>query len=232
MDPRICLSLFAISLSELDLLIHEAIKTNVDLLEIRLDYMTDTSSTVMSDLETLVSECKIPLVATNRKLEEGGHHAQAEKVRKRSLAKAAEIGFQYVDVELSTTELGRVVANLKDYGATPIISLHNFEGTPPLAELKEIIKKQIKEGAKICKLITTAQTLSDNLKCLQLVSEVCRSTKIVSFAMGKKGRLSRILSPFFGGEFTYASLKDGLEAASGQISISDLRKIYHELAVI
>ena len=212
-------------------MIHESTKKSVDLLEIRLDYMTDTSSTVMSNLETLVNECQIPLVATNRKFEEGGHHAQAEKSRRKLLIKAAEIGFQYVDVELSTMGLGCVVSNLKDYDATPIISLHNLEDTPPLDELKKIIKKQIKEGAEICKLITTAQTLADNLRCLQLVSEVCKSTRIISFAMGKKGRLSRILSPFFGGEFTYASLKDGLETASGQISINDLRKIYHELAV-
>jgi 3-dehydroquinate dehydratase len=44
--------------------------------------------------------------------------------------------------------------------------------------------------------------------------------------MGKYGSLSRILSPLFGGLYTYASIRAGKEVAPGQISIENLRSIY------
>jgi 3-dehydroquinate dehydratase len=56
-------------------------------------------------------------------------------------------------------------------------------------------------------------------------------TNIVCFAMGKKGVLSRIFSPLFGAYFTYASVNQGLETASGQLDIQRLRKIYSLLGV-
>jgi len=49
---------------------------------------------------------------------------------------------------------------------------------------------------------------------------------LVSFAMGKPGIWSRLLAPFYGARFTYASLDRGLETAPGQPSISELRRIY------
>jgi 3-dehydroquinate dehydratase/shikimate dehydrogenase len=44
--------------------------------------------------------------------------------------------------------------------------------------------------------------------------------------MGKPGVWSRVLAPFYGADFTYASLERGLETAPGQPSISELRRIY------
>jgi 3-dehydroquinate dehydratase len=47
--------------------------------------------------------------------------------------------------------------------------------------------------------------------------------------MGKPGVWSRLLAPFYGAQFTYASLERGLETALGQPSISELRSIYQIL---
>jgi 3-dehydroquinate dehydratase len=44
--------------------------------------------------------------------------------------------------------------------------------------------------------------------------------------MGEYGSPSRILSPLFGGLYTYASVGAGKEVARGQISIENLRSIY------
>jgi len=41
--------------------------------------------------------------------------------------------------------------------------------------------------------------------------------------MGEKGIISRIFSPYFGGFFTFASIKE--LTAPGQINIEDMRKI-------
>ena len=50
--------------------------------------------------------------------------------------------------------------------------------------------------------------------------------KIVAFAMGPLGLASRILCPLAGGEFTYAAIEKGAESAPGQITVTELQKIY------
>jgi 3-dehydroquinate dehydratase type I len=60
---------------------------------------------------------------------------------------------------------------------------------------------------------------------LQLIAG-STNAKIVSFAMGPLGMLSRVLSPLVGGEFTYASVEPDRESAPGQLAVVDLRKIY------
>jgi 3-dehydroquinate dehydratase-1 len=106
-----------------------------------------------------------------------------------------------------------------------LLSSHNLKGTPSLKEMKEIIKRQIDTGADICKIVTTARSFADNLAILQLIREFPRA-KVVAFAMGAAGQISRVLCPLAGGYFTYASIEEGRESAEGQITVSELRKIY------
>ncbi len=74
-------------------------------------------------------------------------------------------------------------------------------------------------------MITTAQRFEDNLTVLQLIAESAEIRKI-SLAMGSLGSISRVLCPLVGGDFTYASIGKGKESAPGQITVSELRKIY------
>ena len=80
-------------------------------------------------------------------------------------------------------------------------------------------------GADICKLVTTARRFEDNLAVLELISDFPKA-RVISFAMGPLGGISRILCPLVGGDFIYASVVEGKESAVGQITVSDLRKIY------
>jgi len=76
--------------------------------------------------------------------------------------------------------------------------------------------------------VTTANSFEDNLKMLKLIKEFTK-TKIVAFTMGEKGKISRILSSLAGGYFTYGCLEEGLETASGQLSVIELNRIYKYL---
>ena len=60
---------------------------------------------------------------------------------------------------------------------------------------------------------------------LQLMSDF-PETRVISFAMGALGCVSRVLCPLVGGDFIYASIEEGKESASGQVTVTDLRKIY------
>jgi 3-dehydroquinate dehydratase type I len=212
-------------------MIRRAENLGADLVEIRLDYLQDDILGQMDNVEKIISKVSVPLIATNREHSQGGKQVQEEEQRVRTLVRAAEIGFQYVDIELSTVILGQTVRKLIDLGSKPIISFHDFRGTPSDLEMERIAQSQIEAGAAVCKIVTTANTLDDSLRCLLFTRKMSKVTDIVCFAMGSQGVISRILSPLFGAFFTLSSLETGLETASGQVSFSELKEIYRKLGV-
>jgi 3-dehydroquinate dehydratase type I len=231
MKPRICVSIAAREPSEIPLLIEKAEDAGADLIEVRLDYLSLAPSEAGGVLENLAARSPVPMIATNREYSQGGLRPQNEKNRVQVLLLAAEAGFRYVDVELGTDDLEPLVDEIKRHGAEPIVSFHDFKGTPSLGEMERIVRSEIDAGAEVCKLVTTARKLEDNIKCLLLTRRMSKSTKIVCFAMGRKGLISRALSPVFGGYFTFASLSDEARTAPGQPTIDDLRSLYAELGV-
>ena len=50
-------------------------------------------------------------------------------------------------------------------------------------------------------------------------------TPVVYFAIGKLGVPSRVISPIFGAEFTFAAMNEESRTAVGQLSIDDLRRV-------
>ncbi|MBN1862425.1 MAG: type I 3-dehydroquinate dehydratase [Dehalococcoidales bacterium] len=189
----------------------------VDLFELRLDLIGE-------EWPDLVSHLKKPWIACLRSRVEGGKWQGDDAAKLEKLITAVEMGAAIVDIELGAANLAAAIPLLKKK-AKCLVSLHELEETPPLAELKGIVKKQLSAGADICKVITTAQGFGDNLTTLQLIAEFPK-IKVVSFAMGPLGMLSRVLSPLVGGYFTYASLGAGKESAPGQLELGQLRKLY------
>jgi 3-dehydroquinate dehydratase type I len=228
MTIKICVSIAAKKTSDIPTLIKRAKVMGADFAEIRLDYLEEG----FDRIEEAIKDAEIPLIATNRQCEQGGRKQQNEEERVKSLLELADKGFTIVDIETTTPRLKYMVTELKKKGVEVIVSFHNFNRTPNLMELRNVATSQIKTGADICKIVTKANDISDNIACFSLVSEVSKKTKIVCFAMGIHGILSRILSPMFGGYFTYASLKSEMETAPGQISIQQLKEIYKCLGVM
>ena len=189
----------------------------VDLFEVRIDLIGD-------GWQELVKQLKKPWIACNRSADEGGQWQGNEARRVEKLLQAIELGADIVDIELRTKNLDKIVPLIKKRTKC-LLSFHDLEQTPCLDEMKEIVQRQLKAGADICKVITTAQGFEDNLTVLQLISE-SPGVKLVSFAMGPLGSLSRVLCPLVGGEFIYASIEPGKESAQGQITVRDLIKIY------
>jgi 3-dehydroquinate dehydratase type I len=223
---QICAPIAAENASEAMRLIRKAEARGADLIELRLDYFND-----LKGINQIVESTSLPIIATNRQYEQGGHRPQNEDQRVQALLDIAGQGFRYVDVELTTAGLNSMIHELKKTGAELIISFHDFKQTPSMAELEKIVESQMKVGADICKLVTTANSIDDSLSCLLLTSKMSRKAKVLCLAMGKMGILSRVLCPLFGAQFTYASVEKGRETASGQLSISDLKKLYRKLGV-
>ncbi len=189
----------------------------VDLLEVRIDLIGDGWDEIACRLNR-------PWIACNRIATEGGRWQGSEARRKEELLKAIRLGASIIDIELTAANLENFVPLIKKE-ARCLLSYHNIEKTPPLDELKKIIKRQLAAGADICKLATAATDAGDNLTILKIISEFPQAD-IIAFAMGPLGLSSRIMSPMVGGFLTYASVKKGAEAAPGQLTVEELHNLY------
>ena len=221
MTPRICVSILPRNNLEALTLIAKAEKAKADLIEVRFDCF-ETSR----NLTELVKSTKIPLIATNKLQSERGFFAGTETQRQEILLNAAKNGFAYVDIDLSSPETQKMIASLRHLGAKSIVSYHKYDGTLTISEMTKILEEEISSGANICKIVTTAKTIEDNLATLDFISAMSSRVKLVCFCMGENGRISRMLSPMFGAFFTFASLEEGNETAKGQMAIEQMRAAY------
>jgi len=224
---KICVSILPETIAEALNLIEKAENYKADFIEVRLDRLENHSGLV-----DITNYGKAPMIATNRTPLCQGKFSGSETERQRILLNAARNGFEYVDVELSTPKLKDIVKDLHQMNVKPIISFHDFDGTPSLSKMYEVLENEIANGADVCKIVTTARLVKDNLTVLNFVSKACRSAKIVCFSMGELGKPSRLLSPLFGGFFTIASLERGRETASAQLTIQEMRTAYQALVLM
>jgi 3-dehydroquinate dehydratase type I len=189
---------------------------NPDLVEFRLDRIRDSKT-----LESIAKKKgTFRTIATDKA-------KRKPLAQKRLLCAASELGFDYVDVDLADP-LG-MIQELKSSNTQIIISHHDPSGTPDLRTLNAVLKQAQRSGADVCKIVTTAKHPRDNLIVLNFVERNAQTTRLVSFAMGKLGIPSRVLSPFFGAEFTFASLGESNQTAPGQLSIDKMRQAWQML---
>lgn len=217
MNPRICVSILPKSREEALQLNAKAEAAHADFIEVRLDHLENPSG-----LAELAAHGKTPKIATDKAPRKENEHHQM-------LLSAAKNGFEYVDVELSTPQLEDLITELKMLGAKPIVSFHKFDGSLSISELNSVLEGEISSGAEVCKIVTTAKKMEDNLTTLNFTSAASGKTKVVCFCMGELGKVSRLLSPLFGGFFTFASLERGNETALGQMTIQEMKASYELL---
>ena len=209
--PRICVPIVSESqnFNEAGLL--------ADLYEVRIDL-------IGRDWRKIASQLKKPWIACNRRVEEGGLWRDNEDKRIRELLSSLDLGAKYIDVELGSLELATIVPKIKG-NAEVIISYHNLVDTPPVERLRRIVVNELDAGADICKIVTTANSVSDNIVMLELIT-FYPAVRMISFAMGMAGQISRVISPLVGGFLTWASSEEGSESAEGQLTVGDIKRIY------
>jgi 3-dehydroquinate dehydratase type I len=217
LTTRICVSILPKTVPEALQLIEKAEIAHADLIEVRLDFIENRS-----ELSDLAAHGKTPKIATDRS-------SRTETEQRQMLLNAAKSGFEYVDAELSASQLKDLVKELKALGAKPIVSFHKFNGSLGISELNSILEREISSGAEVCKIVTTAKQIEDNLITLNFTSTASSKAKLVCFCMSELGKVSRLLSPLFGGFFTFASLERGSETASGQMTIQEMKTAYELL---
>ena len=224
--PKICVSVMERNVSRVVRSLRLLERHDPDFIEIRLDSMRSPSS-----LSEIRNATERPLIATNRSEGQGLLFRGTEEMRLETLMQAAGEGFDYIDVELKTKNVRETVRQVKRRGARAIVSYHNEKLTHGEQALESILLKEVRAGADVCKIVGRAKSYSDSVRCLRFVDKHAGRAKLVCFCMGRLGIPSRILSPVFGGYFTFASIRPGRETAAGQISIGELQTLYKELGL-
>lgn len=183
-----------------------------ELVELRLDYMRKRP-----DLGRLLRDRPTPVVITCRRREDRGRWAGTEDQRRALLREAIISGAEYVDLE---EDVARAIPR---YGSTRrVVSFHNFDETP--MELYDIHRRLLDRDPDVIKIVTMANSPSDNVRILELVES--SSVPTIGFCMGEMGTISRILCGRFGSPFTYASFSRERELAPGQLSYAEVRNLY------
>ena len=226
MTARICVSILPKNNLEALSLIEKAKTAQADFIEVRLDCLE-----ISRKLSELSASTKIPLIAANKLQSEKGYFSGTEAEWQQTMFLAAQSGFEYVDVNLSSPKHKETIRQLKQLGAKTIVSYHKFDGALNASAMEKVLDEEIASGASVCKIVTTAKQVEDNLPALSFVSFASSKAKLVCFCMGEHGKISRLLSPQFGAFFTFASLEQGSETATGQMSISELRAAYGLLGI-
>lgn len=221
---RVCVSLATDSVDKLPAMITSAFQRDADFVEIRFDYAIYREIDHALDM---TSKIKNTAIFTLRSKEQGGFFEGTNRERISLLEKIAMTRPMLLDIEISTLKKEKGIREFLSKNKIPIlVSSHDFRKTSSLSTLLKKFE-DMRKYSNYVKMVTTARSIEDNFKLLSLYDNN-DNTKLIAFAMGEHGILSRVLCNLYGNSpFTYASLDNPL--APGQLDIVLMKKIYDRI---
>jgi 3-dehydroquinate dehydratase/shikimate dehydrogenase len=221
--PQICI---ALGFEDVEALLSHArveYEAGERFLEFRLDYLPVPLRGVAAITKFLAAHADCVLLATCRRRQNHGRFHGSVDEQIRILEAARDAGARAVDVEIESAEnCSEHLARLRS-SCLLLVSYHNYGGTPP--RLDSVLRRMVKIPADGYKVVTTARKPSDGHRVLALARGNPKTPTIV-LAMGEIGFATRVLSPAFGGMYTYAAPNTAEGTASGQVCARQLRNVY------
>jgi 3-dehydroquinate dehydratase/shikimate dehydrogenase len=217
-EPALCVTVTG-STSEAIRRAREAAESDADLVELRLDFMSQPEP------GAALNGRRKPAIVTCRPLREGGHFAGSEEERLRILRDALALGTEYVDVEWDADSVDLIRARR---GRGVIVSRHLFERS---GEDPRVLMRGLRSsGAELVKLAMAVDSISDVSRLVTLGAD---GEPSIVIGMGDAGIATRVLAGRFGSRWTYA----GDAVAPGQMQPARLlhefrfRRIRRDTAV-
>ena len=196
-------------------------RRGASLFEIRIDRFRRLDENWLQQKIRTVRRAGLPLIATIRSRQEGGRR-QISDPQRFQIFKRVLPWIDAVDLELSSSRLKKVLIPLaRRRRKRVILSYHNFKSTPSNRVLTGLIRRGKRQGADIVKIAVTPRNPADVARLL-LLTRRHRDQNLITIAMGRRGRVSRILGPVFGSLLTYSFL--GRQQAPGQVSLPALNR--------
>ncbi|WP_297556632.1 type I 3-dehydroquinate dehydratase [uncultured Actinomyces sp.] len=215
-----------------------------DLIEWRVDHLSDISNPVIAGCaQVLRREVNLPILATFRTEQQGGRGKAADFERVASAVLGAGAA-DLLDVECGLEQRRRVALNAFAAGVPVVLSNHDFISTPGpdeivaglrqmQGELLEWIEHFVSEAdddvavrvraAGLVKVAYMPGSVMDSLRlaaCARHFVDTFASVPVIAVSMGKAGTFTRAFAAKFGSAATFSSL--GEVSAPGQIDLDAL----------
>jgi 3-dehydroquinate dehydratase-1 len=213
----ICVPIFEKNYESVIQSAENSIEAGADIIEFRIDAMNHPNP---DDVVNIIKDINHPLIATNRRIDEGGFFRGSESERMEILLEASKHA-DIIDIELETDpyQMSKIIKASK----STIISFHDFEKTPNIDVLLEVVSRERKLG-DIAKFAVMPNNISDTVVVLNVLSQV---ENTIGISMGDLGRYTRIVAPLFGSPITFASLDS--KSAPGQLDIQSTKYLLDKL---
>jgi 3-dehydroquinate dehydratase-1 len=186
--------------------------------EVRLDLIGSDTPDWLAECRAIEAAGK-PVLLTLRSIAEGGKWAGPDQDRLPAITSALE-ALSCVDVEFLSGICGAVCDMASQRGKPVVVSYHNFQRTPALAELEDILGKMRGLPAAIPKL-TTLVTRDADIEVLKTLLSKHRDKPLCVIGMGAMATETRVSFPRLGSCLTYGYID--ATSAPGQLPAAELR---------
>jgi 3-dehydroquinate dehydratase-1 len=189
----------------------------VDLLEVRVDLFDTQAFDACAESCARVEAGGTPVLVTIRSASEGGRWTRPDADRL-PLYRAALEAASWVDVEGASPIARDVVAAARARGRHVILSHHDFQRTPPLAQLERAVADALAAGADIAKVATLVASDADRDALFRLLASHLGRACVIG--MGDTSAQLRTELPARGSRLAYAYVD--APTAPGQLSVADM----------
>lgn len=223
---------FTLAASTADLGAEPAARADADCVEFRMDL----ADAPLAALESYDGD--LPILATNRAAWEGGEAAEAGRLDA-LVAALDHDAVAAIDIELAALEAdgpgdadraGDLLGAARAAGVSVVVSTHDFEATPPEADLADRLRRASDYG-DVGKIAVTAHDAGDALSVLSVTHELTRAgVDVATMAMGAAGSHTRAIAPVYGSRIGYAPVDPDEATAPGQYDLETLRGLVDRLS--
>ena len=221
--PLIAVPVMGETMNDVLVMLEQANDSQADVIEWRVDYLTDPGELQASQMQTIAFNADKPLIVTWRTTAEGGkedfdsiayHWVYQLAIARRVAA---------VDVEAALLEeVGYVVEDAQSQGIIVIGSRHYFDETP--ADLDAELQSMVETQVDVVKLAVMPKDDGDVQRLLDATKVAHQTKPLITMAMGELGQRSRFDGYQYGSQLTFASLGDS--SAPGQPSTAALLETF------
>lgn len=178
----------------------------------------------IEDAKKLIIVSELPVIVNLKDESEQGDFNGTIYDRIKILEDLVNQGAVLMDIpfvpELNAIDLDRLNGKI-------ILSYHDFESTPSLDEIEDLIDQMLRLKPEVIKLAFTVNQEIDLMNLFKLqTNRRDLWGKCIILGMGHKGMVTRMMSNMFKHPFTFACIDKYSKTAPGQMTIEQLRKIW------
>lgn len=226
---QICIPLTGSTPAELQAEIRAALFARADILEWRVDKLSNISINELEiTLETLSALAgATPLLFTWRSHRDGGRYiSDKDYVELLTMAiKSGNVPLVDVEYSLDNQLIRQLIETAREWDVETVFSYHDFTATPERIYIIEVLNQMKRFGADVCKVAFMPGEFSDVLNLMSSIDGFAKANPqlpVIGIAMGRLGRVTRVCGDLFGSRLTFATVTNG--SAPGQLSVEELRQ--------